>query len=173
MTRLVFILFAFSLFGCSSTKISDYKGTRPELVMKDYFRGKFRAYGTVADRSGQVIRHFKAEIIASWKGEIGTLDESFTWNDGEKQKRVWTLKMTGEKTFEGTAGDVVGKATGAVEGHALNMKYTLRVPVKSKTYDIKIDDWMYLLPDGILLNKSQMSKFGFHVGEIQLVFLRK
>nr|WP_287705750.1 DUF3833 family protein [Halomonas sp.] len=33
-----------------------------------------------------------------------------------------------------------------------------------------MDDWMYLQPDGRLINRTAMKKFGFTLGEITLVF---
>ena len=30
-----------------------------------------------------------------------------------------------------------------------------------KTYEVQFDDWMYLMDDAVMLNKAEMSKFGF------------
>jgi hypothetical protein len=49
----------------------------------------------------------------------------------------------------------------------------LRVPVDGKTYDVDIDDWMFLVDGKVMLNRSVMTKFGFRVGEITLSFARR
>ena len=49
------------------------------------------------------------------------------------------------------------------------LKYTLAVPYKDKTINIKIDDRMYLVEPNTLINESKMTKFGFTVGQIILV----
>ena len=40
------------------------------------------------------------------------LKEKFNWDDGEVQDREWTITKIDEHNYEGTAGDVVGKAIG-------------------------------------------------------------
>jgi hypothetical protein len=42
----------------------------------------------------------------------------------------------------------------------------LLLPVDGKTYEVQFDDWMYLMNDSVMLNKSEMRKFGFKLGEI-------
>ena len=49
------------------------------------------------------------------------------------------------------------------------LKYVLAVPYKNDTINITIDDRMYLVDPGILINESKMTKFGFTVGHILLV----
>jgi hypothetical protein len=49
-------------------------------------------WGMVQDRSGKVLRRFTVTMRASWQGDTGTLDEAFVWSDGERQRRVWTLR---------------------------------------------------------------------------------
>ena len=48
------------------------------------------------------------------------------------------------------------------------LDYVLQVPYKDGTLDIRIDDRMYLVEEGLLLNESRMTKFGFTVGYILL-----
>lgn len=55
-------------------------------------------------------------------------------------------------------------------GNALQWKYTLRLPVDGKTYEVHFDDWMYLMNDDVMLNKSEMRKFGFKLGEVVIAF---
>ena len=40
------------------------------------------------------------------------------------------------------------------------------------TYRLKFDDWMWLMNDGVLMNRSYMKKFGITVGEIT-IFMKK
>ena len=41
-----------------------------------------------------------------------------------------------------------------------------------RTWDIDFDDWMYLMDERVMLNKSVMSKFGVTLGEVTLAFDR-
>ncbi|MDX9961390.1 MAG: DUF3833 family protein, partial [Aliarcobacter sp.] len=64
MKNLIFIfLTTILLTGCSSMKIEDFNNTKPEFIPQEYFNGKLRAYGLVKDRSGNITRTFKGEMI--------------------------------------------------------------------------------------------------------------
>lgn len=123
------------------------------------------------DRKGTLKRQFVVDIkgYKNDKNEL-VLEEDFVWNDGEKSKRVWTIKQTGKNQFIGTAPDVVGEAIGESSGNSLHWTYDLNLPVGDKTYVVKFDDWMFLQPDGVLLNRAKMSKFGFALGEVFISF---
>jgi hypothetical protein len=155
--------------ACSSVSVEDYADNKPQLRLESFFDGKLQAHGIVKDRSGQVIRYFSASIDASWVDGVGTLDERFVFDDGEKQVRLWTLRPAGNNTYTGTAGDVVGEAQMQVSGNSLFLNYVLRIPYDDDTIDLHIDDRMYLVSDRILLNESIMTKWGFEVGQISLV----
>jgi len=77
------------------------------------------------DRSGTVIKRFTVVMQCSWKDGVGTLDEDFTYSDGTKQKRIWTLRKNASGHYIGTADDVMGEAIGITAGNALNWKYVL------------------------------------------------
>jgi hypothetical protein len=125
------------------------------------------------DRSGQVVKRFNVVIQCSWKGDVGTLDEDFTYSDGSTQKRVWTLRKQPNGQYIGTAADVVGEAIGITAGNALRWKYVLALPVGDKVYNVNFEDWMFLMDDKVMLNRAEMSKFGFRLGEITLSFSKR
>ena len=165
---LVAIFSAFLLVGCSA-KISDYQSTSPEFDMKTFFDGKLEAYGMVQDRDGKVIRRFRADLIGSWEGNTGLLEEDFFYDDGETQRRVWSLVKHGDNRYSGVASDSVGEATGESQGFAFNWQYTLAIEVDGKVWDIKLNDWIYQLDESRLINQTEMTKWGFNVGQITLV----
>jgi len=143
------------------------------MVPEEFFNGDLTAFGIVKNRGGKVIRTFNADIKAYWSGNTGTLEEDFIFDDGEKQRRVWTLKRQEEGHYIGTAGDVIGDAQGSVAGNSMFLKYVLDVPYGDGSIELTIDDRMYLVQTHILINESQMTKFGLRVGEIVLVIVKK
>lgn len=173
LKKYLFILIGTSTIGCSSSQIKDYAGETPALVMETYFNGTLDAYGIFQDRSGLVKKRFTCVIKASWKDGVGTLDEDFTYSDGTKSRRIWTIKKTTQNNYIGTASDVIGEAHGEVSGNALRWKYTLALNVDGKIYHVAFDDWMYLMNDKVMLNRSRMSKFGFHLGDVILSFQKR
>ncbi|EED36650.1 conserved hypothetical protein [Luminiphilus syltensis NOR5-1B] len=165
-------LMALFVSACNSVKVSDYASNTPKLDPEQFFDGKLTAHGVVKNFSGEVIRRFNADIAACWDDGVGTLDEDFIFDDGEKQKRIWTLRPAGDGTYNATAGDVVGEGKASWAGNAMFLKYVLRVPLDDDTIDLTIDDRMYLVNENILINESIMTKFGFKVGEIVLTIIR-
>lgn len=172
--RAALLCLAVLITSCGTTMTpSDYAAEKPALDLQTYFNGTVDAWGMFQDRSGKVIKRFKVVIHCSWQGDTGTLDEDFTYSDGTTQKRVWTLKKFPDGRYIGTADDVVGEATGQIGGNALNWSYTLALPVDGKIYNVKFDDWMYLMDDQVMLNRAVMSKFGFRLGEVTLSFHKR
>ena len=102
-----------------------------------------------------------------------SLDESFDYSDGSKQKRIWTLTEVSPGQYRGRADDVVGEAQGNSAGNALHWAYTLALPVDGTTYHVQFNDWMYLVTPKVMLNKAKMSKFGIELGEVTLSFYKR
>ena len=165
------------LAGCSSPQVNDYANEKPALDLRQYFSGTIDAYGVFTDRSGKVVKRFTVVMDCKWTGEagqeVGVLDEAFVYSDGTKDRRVWTLKRGSDGKYTGTAADVLGVATGEVKGNSFRWGYTLLLPVDGKTIEVQFDDWMYLMNDKVMLNKAEMSKFGFRLGEVTLTFIKR
>jgi hypothetical protein len=170
--RLLAFCLALLVTACASVQINDYANERPKLDLRSYFNGKVDAWGTFQDRSGKVIKRFTVVMDCTWVGDTGTLDERFTYSDGTTERRVWTVKKSGDR-YVGTAADVVGEATGVAAGNALRWNYVLALPVDGSTYHMDMDDWMWLMDEATLLNKTTMSKFGVRVGEVTLFFRKQ
>lgn len=170
---LAFIL-SFFLLGCSTMEIEDFSNNTPEFIPQEYFNGKMTAYGIVKDSSGKIIRSFKGDLVGSWDANgVGTLDEHFVYNDGEKQRRTWKLVPTKDKkSFIGTAGDIIGEAPMVANGNTVMIDYTMRVPYGDSTIDIDVKDWLHLQEDGVIINHSKMKKFGFEVGELVITIVK-
>jgi hypothetical protein len=160
------------LAGCASVQVSDYAQEKPKFDLQQYFNGRVIAHGIVQDRSGKVIRRMTVDMKGTWVGDVGTLDEDFTYSDGKKERRVWTIKKRGDR-YIGTAADVVGEAVGSASGNALNWKYVLALPVDDKVYNVDFDDWMWQLDDKVMINRAVFSKFGFKLGEVLISFTKQ
>jgi len=162
------------LSGCmgGGPSLDHYKDSQPPLDLQEYFTGPIKAWGIVQDFNGNVKRRFDVTMVGSWEGDTGTLDEDFIYYDGETQKRIWTITRTAENTYEGRAGDIIDKADGQTKGSAMRWAYQMDVPVGDKTYRLTFDDWMFLMNDGVLINRSYLKKFGFTVAELTL-FMQK
>lgn len=164
-----FILIA--LFSaCSSTKVEIYKNETPALLLENYFNGELKGHGLVMNRSGEVTRRFVITMNATWNNNVGTLKEDFAWSDGEKTQRVWTVHKLENQRYRGLAADVDGNADGEVAGNAFNWSYNINLKVKDSSYNLKFDDWMYLVDDKVLINEANMYWYGIRTGKILISF---
>ena len=160
------------LNGCSEMKPEDYKNTKPIIKIEEYFKGNVKAWGMLQGRSGEVKRQFVADMKGEFDGQNLILDETFIWNDGEKQERRWTIKKVGDNRYEGTAPDVVGVAKGVSFGSAFKFEYQLLVPYKDTKIKIRFDDWIFKQDEKTAINKATLTKFGFKVGELIVFFVK-
>ena len=66
-----------------------------------------------------------------------------------------------------------GEAIGELHGNTLRWQYVLKLDVDGRTWEVDFDDWMYLMDEQVMLNRSVMSKFGVRLGEVTLSFRRR
>jgi hypothetical protein len=158
------------LAACSSVDVKDYAGQQPTLDLHQFFNGKVQAWGQFQDRSGKVVKRFTVDMTGTWQGDTGTLSEHFSYDDGSKSERTWILTDLGHGRYSGTAADIMGTATGEAAGPVLHWRYALALPVNGRTINVRMNDWMFLQDDHTLINRTEMSKFGFHLGDITLFF---
>ena len=170
--RFLLIILLVLLTSCSDMKPEDYINTEPKIKIEEYFLGDVKAWGIFQNRFGKVERQFTAKMEGSFDGEILTLEEDFSWNDGEKQKRKWKIKKVGDNKYEGTAPDVIGIAKGVSYGSAFKFEYQLLIPFKDKKIKVRFDDWIFKQDDKVAINRPIVSKFGFKVGELTVFFVK-
>ena len=163
---------ALALTACATVDVATYANEKPRLDLAQYFTGTIDGWGMFQDRSGAVVKRFYVRIDSVWKGNEGTLDESFQWSDGKTEKRIWKIRKEGNR-YIGTAGDVVGEALGEAAGNTLRWNYVLALPVGDSTYHMNMDDWMWMIDDKTLANRTKMSKFGLEFAEISIFFRKR
>ena len=142
------------------------------VLLEEFLSGEVKAWGILQNRSGKVTRQFSAILNGKWNGKELILDEKFNWDDGEVQKRQWKINKIDEHNYEGTAGDVVGKAKGFSYGPAFKFEYVLLVPVKGKEMKITFDDWIFMQDEKVAINRAKMTKFGIRVADLTVVFVK-
>ena len=152
------LILAFLITSCSNNsamKPEDFKNKEPRLIIEEYLSGNVKAWGVLQNRSGKVTWQFSADLNGTWDGKQLVLKEKFNWDDGEVQDREWKINKIDEHNYEGTAGDVVGKAKGYSYGSAFKFEYVLLVPVKGKEIKITFDDWIFKQDDRVAINRAK------------------
>ena len=68
------------------------------------------------------------------------------------------------------ADDIIGIAKGEAYGNALNWQYDINLKIGDSRLRVRFNDWMYLQPSGVLLNRAHVTKLGVEIGTVTLVF---
>ncbi len=155
-------------------KVRDFREMRPIFRLEDFFVGRTSAWGMFEDRFGAVRRQFRVVVTGSMEGETLVLDEDFNYADGETERRVWRLHRSADGWYEGHAEGVVGVARGQAMGNAFNWKYVFDLNVGERgVWRVSFDDWMFLQPDGVLINRAWVRRWGIKIGSVTLFFRKE
>lgn len=171
--RLLVVFISVALTSCSSISVDEYKGRTPAFNFEEFFSGNLEANGVFQDRSGKVIKSMNCKMRAEKKGDEIFIYEDFVYSDGVKESRTWKIIKDKDGNYVGKAGDVIGEAKISTAGFAFNMNYVLQLKIDDGTINVRMDDWMYRVSEKLVINKTRMSKWGFHLGDVSLVIEKK
>ena len=161
------------LNGCAAPKVEQYEEMQPTMRIEEYFNGPIKAWGLVENWRGKIVSRFEVDMVGTWDGNVGTLEEEFVYYDEDKKDhRTWTIRKLADNRYQGAAGDIIGIAEGKVSGSAATWKYVMELPVNDTVYELHFDDRMWLMNDGVLINRTYMKKFGITVAELT-IFMQK
>jgi len=158
----------FASFRAQSPK--DYADTTPVFDVRRALNGPMDAEGVIYGPLGRVASRFTARITGSWDGGNGTLREEFKFATGREQIRYWSLRVGNDGKIIATAPDVIGQGTGEQSGSAVVLRYKLKLEKDAGGHVLDVVDWMYLLENGSIVNRSEMRKFGLKVAELVATF---
>jgi hypothetical protein len=169
---LLIFVSSFLLAGCSAD-LKDYKDTTPKFGLFEYFSGESRAWGMVQDYRGQQTRRFVVDIVGKVEGDQLTLDEVFSYDDGETDTRRWVINRLEEGSYVGVADDVIDKAYGKEVGNALRWQYDFELTLDDDVVTVHFDDWLYRQDEQHLFNITKIKKFGIEVGKVTIFFQKQ
>jgi len=155
-----------SFFSFSAQKPEDYADTAPAFDLRRHMAGPLTSEGVIFGPTGKVAGRFTARMDGQWEGASGTLTEHFSYASGTSQTRQWHLQMGNDNRFTATADDVIGQAEGVMSGATVRMTYRLKLEEDAGGHVLNVTDWLYLMEDGSIMNKSEMRKFGIKVAEL-------
>jgi hypothetical protein len=151
---------------------ADLAAKGPAFNLKEHLSGPILCEGLIYGPTGRVTSRFVADMVGEWHGNTGTLRERFHYDSGTVQDRVWTLHLSDDGRIRAEAPDVIGTGTGQAAGAAVQMSYNLKLTPEAGGHVLAVNDWMYLMENGTIMNRSQFSKFGITVAEL-VATLRK
>lgn len=159
-------LIARRFLGFQAQSPEDYAGQGPEFDIRQRLNGPIASEGVIYGPTGRVAARFVAEMHATWDGDTGTMTEKFHYDSGTVQDRSWVLKVGTHGRITATAPDLVGDGRGVQKGAGVMLRYTIRMPEASGGHALQVTDWMYLMENGTIINRSEFRKFGVRVAEL-------
>ena len=147
-------------------KPDHYAATGPAFDIKQHLNGPIISEGMIHGPNGRLASRFVADMKGEWDGNTGTLAESFRYDNGSTQERKWYLTLGENGSFTATADDIIGTAHGQVSGATLSMTYRIRLTEAAGGHVLNVTDWLYLMENGTILNRSELRKFGIKVAEL-------
>jgi hypothetical protein len=138
----------------------------PVFDLRRHLSGPIQCEGVIFGPTGRVASRFVADMEGRWEGNRGVLSETFRYDSGTVQEREWTLALGNDGRIVATAPDVVGEGDGEAAGPGVRLRYRIRLTPEAGGHVLDVVDWMYLMENGTIMNRSQFSKFGITVAEL-------
>lgn len=144
----------------------DYAQQGLQFDLREHLNGPIECEGVIFGPTGRVSSRFVGNFEAQWDGNKGYMREEFRYDSGTVQNREWHLTLGNDGGIKAEAPDLVGVGTGSQSGSAVQLKYRIKLPDEAGGHVLDTIDWMYLAPNGSIVNRSQFRKFGFKVAEL-------
>ena len=152
----------------------DYANAPGDMLdIRTYLNGPIECEGVIYGPTGRVTSRFVGQFEAEWDGNTGVMKERFDYDNGSVQHREWRLTLDNDGQIKALADDVVGEGSGEISGPTVLLKYKIRLPEASGGHVLSTTDWMYLAPNGTIVNRSQFRKFGIKVAELVATMRKK
>jgi hypothetical protein len=153
-------------FGFNGQAPADYAATTPRIDIRRHLAGPLLCEGVIYGPTGRVSSRFVAEMEGRWDGDHGRLAEHFRYAGGNEQHREWRLTLSEGGAIRAEADDIVGRGEGWQKGATVLLRYRIRLPDNAGGWALDVTDWMYLMENGTIINRSQFRKFGIKVAEL-------
>lgn len=138
----------------------------PAFDVREVLNGPLLCDGIIYGPTGRVSSRFHARFDAEWTGDTGVMKERFHYDSGTVQDREWRLSVGPGGTIEADADDLVRPGYGRQSGSGVKLAYSIKLAESAGGHVLDVVDWMYLLDNGTVMNRSQFRKFGIKVGEL-------
>ena len=93
--------------GFARKSASEMEVGEPAIDIRTHLSGPIISEGVIYGPTGKVAGRFVADMLGTFDGRAGTLDEEFSFASGAKQRRKWNLTFNNDGTFTATADDII------------------------------------------------------------------
>jgi hypothetical protein len=135
-----------------------------------FLEGRTSAWGIFEDRFGRLKRRFVIDIDGQWRDGVLVVTESFTYDDGEREQRVWRIVRGQGGAFTGENADCIGRAQGLTVGEVATFAYAFRLKLKAGTLVVTFADAFYRMDERRMFNRAIVRKWGITLGVATIFF---
>ena len=160
------LLFLVGLASCASPALDQFAGSQPVFDPVRFFTGHVQSWGVLENRSGEPTTPITTDCLGNPDGTDGVHMMQHLTEGAKSQVRAWHMRRVTASRYEATANDIVGTAAGDVSGRVFHLRYTLALAPGNALKNVSMDQWMYLMDDGSLVNRATVSKFGTILAEV-------
>jgi hypothetical protein len=166
LITLVLVAMKSRFIGFRTQKPADLADRGPRFDLRTHLSGPILCEGVIYGPTGRVTSRFVADMEGTWDGNTGILKERFRYDSGRTQDRYWKLTVGNDGAIRAEAPDVVGAGEGRAEGPGVQLRYRIKLDEEAGGHVLDVTDWMYLMENGTIMNRSQFTKFGITVAEL-------
>lgn len=138
--------------------------------LERFLEGQTTAQGVFQDFTGKVRRRFSVALNGVREGNIVTVTEDFLFDDGERERRIWTIEAVGENGYRAVAQDMIGAAEGGVRDERLCWSYLFQLKLGQRSVRVRFHETFVALAPDTILNAARVTKFGFEIGRTTILF---
>ena len=156
------------LAACSEPLgVEKFASTGPDFDPVRFWTGHTRSWGVLENRSGEPTSIVQTDCVGDAEGADGLhMRQRLTLDDGTVQNRDWHMRRLAGGQYEATANDMVGTASGTAAGRAFHWSWVLALKPGDSLHDVTMDQWMYLMDDGAMVNRTTIRKLGVILAEV-------
>lgn len=137
-----------------------------------YWTGHAVSWGVLENRSGEPTGRVTTDCRGVPEGADGLHMVQHLDVDGAPSEREWHMRRIAPGRYEATASDMIGTVVGEAHGRAFHWTWTLALDPGNSLKNVSMDQWMYLMDDGALLNHTTIGKLGVTVAQVSEAFHR-
>ena len=154
------------------SSVPDAPAAEAQFRPEQFFAGRTRSSGVFANTFGKPHERFTTECRGQRRGDTLWLDQIFRYDDGRSQERRWQIRRVDAVRYVGRANDVVGQASGKVDGATFQFAYVVALKPGNPLFNVRLNQTMTLQRDGTVENRATIRKLGVVLSRVTERFRR-
>ncbi len=165
----VWLLAGLVLAGCGAPSPPGFEG--PAIDPVAFFTGHVTSWGVEENRAGQPVATVTTDCTGTPDGaESIRMVQVLHVGTAAPQTRIWHFERNAAGQYLGTANDMAGTAIGTVDGRAFHWRWVLKTHPGDPLLNVGMDQWMYRMPDGDVMIRTEVTKFGLRLTQVSEEF---